>query len=88
MSAPTDSFPRTGSATVHVLQPGYAREEADGEHVGSTVTLIRDGDVTIIVDPGLVASRDGPADRRWPGTASGPRPSPTWCSAIITPTTP
>ena len=59
MSAPADDFPRTGSATVHVLQPGYAREEADGEHVGSTVTLIRDGDVTIIVDPGMVASRDG-----------------------------
>ena len=58
MSAPSDDFPRTGSATVHVLQPGYAREEADGEHVGSTVTLIRDGDVTIIVDPGMVASRD------------------------------
>jgi glyoxylase-like metal-dependent hydrolase (beta-lactamase superfamily II) len=51
------SFPRTGSATVHVLQPGYAREEDDGEHVGSTVTLIRDGAVNIIVDPGLVASR-------------------------------
>jgi glyoxylase-like metal-dependent hydrolase (beta-lactamase superfamily II) len=52
-------FPRTGSATVQVLQPGYAREEDDGEHVGSTVTLIRDGDVTIIVDPGMVASREG-----------------------------
>jgi glyoxylase-like metal-dependent hydrolase (beta-lactamase superfamily II) len=51
------SFPRTGSATVHVLQPGYAREEDDGEHVGSTVTLIRDGGLNIIVDPGLVASR-------------------------------
>jgi glyoxylase-like metal-dependent hydrolase (beta-lactamase superfamily II) len=51
------SLPRTGSATVHVLQLGYAREEDDGEHVGSTVTLIRDGGVNIIVDPGLVASR-------------------------------
>jgi glyoxylase-like metal-dependent hydrolase (beta-lactamase superfamily II) len=52
-------IPLTGSATVHVLQSGYAREEADGEHVGSTVTLIQDGPAVIIVDPGLVSSRDG-----------------------------
>jgi len=52
-------FPRTGSAAVHVLQAGYAREVAGGEHVGSTVTLIRDGDVTVVVDPGMVASREG-----------------------------
>lgn len=52
-------IPLTGSATVHVLQAGYAREEADGEHVGSTVTLIQDGNGVIIVDPGLVSSRDG-----------------------------
>jgi glyoxylase-like metal-dependent hydrolase (beta-lactamase superfamily II) len=51
-------IPLTGSATVHVLQSGYAREEADGEHVGSTVTLIQDGPGVIIVDPGLVSSRD------------------------------
>jgi len=47
----------TGSATVHVLAAGYAREDSDGEHVGSTVTLIQDGNGVIIVDPGLVASR-------------------------------
>jgi glyoxylase-like metal-dependent hydrolase (beta-lactamase superfamily II) len=47
----------TGTASVHVLAPGYAREEKDGEHVGGTVTLIRDGAATIIVDPGMVASR-------------------------------
>ena len=52
-------IPLTGSATVDVLQSGYAREEADGEHVGSTVTLIQDGPAVIIVDPGLVSSRDG-----------------------------
>ncbi len=52
-------IPLTGSATVHVLQAGYAREEADGEHVGSTVTLIQDGNGVIIVDPGLVSSREG-----------------------------
>jgi glyoxylase-like metal-dependent hydrolase (beta-lactamase superfamily II) len=56
---PDADFPRTGSATVHVLQPGYARAEHDGKHVGSTVTLIRDGAATIIVDPGMVASRNG-----------------------------
>ena len=43
---------------MHILQDGYAREEADGEHVGSTVTLIVDGDVVVVVDPGMVSSRD------------------------------
>ena len=55
MTAP--GFPLTGSATVRVLHAGYAREEADGEHVGSTVTLIQDGNVVVVVDPGMVASR-------------------------------
>ena len=53
----TTEFPQTGSARVHILHSGYAREEADGEHVGSTVTLIRDGDVVVVVDPGMVSSR-------------------------------
>jgi glyoxylase-like metal-dependent hydrolase (beta-lactamase superfamily II) len=52
-------IPLTGTARVDVLASGYAREDPDGEHVGSTVTLIRDGAVAIIVDPGMVASRDG-----------------------------
>ncbi len=50
-------LPLTGSATVHVLAAGYAREDSEGEHVGSTVTLIQDGNGVIIVDPGLVSSR-------------------------------
>lgn len=50
-------MPLTGTASVHVLAPGYTREDEDGEHVGGTVTLIRDGAATIIVDPGMVASR-------------------------------
>ena len=54
----TTPIPATGSARVHILQDGYAREEEDGEHVGSTVTLITDGDVAVVVDPGMVASRD------------------------------
>ena len=42
-------------ASVHLLHPGYIREE--GTRVGSSVTLVRDGDVLIVTDPGLVASR-------------------------------
>jgi glyoxylase-like metal-dependent hydrolase (beta-lactamase superfamily II) len=52
-------FPLTGSAAVHVLQAGYARDDSGGDRVGSTVTLIQDGDVAVIVDPGMVASRQG-----------------------------
>jgi glyoxylase-like metal-dependent hydrolase (beta-lactamase superfamily II) len=51
-------LPLMGSAAVHVLVAGYAREDDDGEHVGSTITLIQDGQTVIIVDPGMVASRD------------------------------
>lgn len=38
--------------TVHVLHPGYA-----GDRVGGTVSLVRDGDALIVVDPGMVARR-------------------------------
>jgi glyoxylase-like metal-dependent hydrolase (beta-lactamase superfamily II) len=50
-------LPLTGSAAVHVLHAGYAREDGDGERVAGTVTLIKDGNVAVIVDPGMVASR-------------------------------
>jgi glyoxylase-like metal-dependent hydrolase (beta-lactamase superfamily II) len=50
-------LPLTGSAAVHVLQAGYAREDEGGERVAGTVTLIKDGNVAVIVDPGMVASR-------------------------------
>ncbi|MFD9127074.1 MBL fold metallo-hydrolase [Kitasatospora sp. NPDC059571] len=40
------------AATVHVLTTGYA-----DERVASTVTLLRDGDTTVVVDPGMVADR-------------------------------
>ena len=40
-------------ATVHPLHAGYNR----GDNVGSSVTFVRDGDVLIVCDPGLVASR-------------------------------
>jgi glyoxylase-like metal-dependent hydrolase (beta-lactamase superfamily II) len=38
--------------TVHVLHAGY-----DHERVGSSITLVRDGDALIVADPGMVASR-------------------------------
>jgi glyoxylase-like metal-dependent hydrolase (beta-lactamase superfamily II) len=47
-----------GSATVHVLHEGYVGKDGDDERVAGTVTLIADGDAVIIVDPGMVASRD------------------------------
>ena len=47
----------TGAAEVHVLQAGYAREEGETERVASTVTLIKDGNAAIVVDPGMVPSR-------------------------------
>jgi glyoxylase-like metal-dependent hydrolase (beta-lactamase superfamily II) len=50
----TSPFPSAGSAAVHILHEGYAREEAGGDRVGSTVTLILDGDRVIVVDPGMV----------------------------------
>jgi len=50
-------IPKPGSARVHVLADGYALEDERGDRVGSTVTLITDGDVAVIVDPGMVSSR-------------------------------
>jgi glyoxylase-like metal-dependent hydrolase (beta-lactamase superfamily II) len=41
--------------TVHLLHAGYIRD--DGARVASSVSLVRDGDALIIVDPGLVADR-------------------------------
>jgi glyoxylase-like metal-dependent hydrolase (beta-lactamase superfamily II) len=39
-------------ATVHLLHAGYA-----ADRVASSVTLVRDGDALVVVDPGMVASR-------------------------------
>ena len=52
------SLPRVGSAQVHVVHEGYVREVDGQQHVGGTVTLIIDGDAVIVVDPGMVASRE------------------------------
>jgi glyoxylase-like metal-dependent hydrolase (beta-lactamase superfamily II) len=40
-------------ATVELIHPGYARDDS---HVGSSVSLIRDGGAIVVADPGLVAS--------------------------------
>jgi glyoxylase-like metal-dependent hydrolase (beta-lactamase superfamily II) len=40
------------TAELHVLVEGYA-----GNRVGSTVTLVRDADAVVVVDPGMVADR-------------------------------
>ncbi len=47
-----------GSASVYVLHEGYVGRDGDDERVAGTVTLILDGDAVIIVDPGMVASRE------------------------------
>lgn len=38
--------------SVHLLHAGYANDR-----VASSVVLVRDGDATIVVDPGMVANR-------------------------------
>jgi glyoxylase-like metal-dependent hydrolase (beta-lactamase superfamily II) len=47
-----------GSASVFVLNEGYAGRDGDDERVAGTVSLILDGDAVIVVDPGMVVSRD------------------------------
>ena len=46
-----------GSASVHVLHDGYVGLNGDEGRVAGTVTLIIDGNAVIVVDPGMVASR-------------------------------
>jgi glyoxylase-like metal-dependent hydrolase (beta-lactamase superfamily II) len=42
-----------GSARFDVLFAGYV-----GPHTASTVSLVRDGDTVVVIDPGMVPSRD------------------------------
>lgn len=45
------------SASLHVLQVGYAGdEEPAGMRVGSSITYLTEGDVHVVVDPGLAPS--------------------------------
>jgi glyoxylase-like metal-dependent hydrolase (beta-lactamase superfamily II) len=60
-----------GTAAVHVLHDGYVGRDGDGERVAGTVTLILDGDAVIVVDPGMVASREALLTAL---AAHGPRP--------------
>jgi glyoxylase-like metal-dependent hydrolase (beta-lactamase superfamily II) len=46
-----DVLPAANSAEVHVLFNGYA-----GGRVASTISFVRDGDVRVIVDPGMAPS--------------------------------
>ncbi len=50
-------MPRRSEARVHILHAGYVDDNGGELHVGSTVTLIIDGDAVIVVDPGMVAER-------------------------------
>jgi len=46
---------------IHVLSDGYARDPdrpEGGDRVGSTVGFVRDGDILIVIDPGMVRSRE------------------------------
>ena len=43
-------------ADVRILVEGYVRESEDELRVGSTVSLVRDADAVIVIDPGLVSS--------------------------------
>ncbi|MGI5241727.1 MBL fold metallo-hydrolase [Dactylosporangium sp. CA-139066] len=45
--------PRERAATYTVLHSGYV-----GGHVASTVALVRDGDVVLVTDPGMVRDRE------------------------------
>ena len=55
---PATPLPDDRSARVDVLFAGYAGPGAQGAlRVGGTVTLVRDGDRVIVVDPGMVPSR-------------------------------
>lgn len=58
-SAPSPApLPDERAARVDVLFAGYAGPGDDGAlRVGGTVTLVRDGDRVIVVDPGMVPAR-------------------------------
>jgi glyoxylase-like metal-dependent hydrolase (beta-lactamase superfamily II) len=44
-------------AQIDILSAGYNHSDAEPPRVASTVSLVRDGDVTIVIDPGFVATR-------------------------------
>jgi glyoxylase-like metal-dependent hydrolase (beta-lactamase superfamily II) len=46
------AIPPSANASFDLLTAGYA-----GSHVASTVSLVRDGDLCLVIDPGMVADR-------------------------------
>lgn len=68
----THEIPASGSAEVYVLNEGYAGLDGDDERVSGTVTLIIDSSAVIVVDPGMVASREALLAAL---AGHGPRPS-------------
>lgn len=50
------------TAHVHILNDGYTRIASD-VRVASTVSLVVDGNALIVIDPGMVASRQALVDR-------------------------
>jgi len=59
--------PLASSAEVHILFDGYV-----GERVASTVAFVRDGDIRVIIDPGMVP---GPGAMLGPLAALGESPA-------------
>ena len=58
MTTSPTPLPDERAARVEVLFSGYAGPGDDGAlRVGGTVTLVRDGDRVIVVDPGMVPAR-------------------------------
>ncbi len=51
--AQTSDLPQSSTAEVHILFTGYV-----GQGVAGTVAYVRDGDVHVIIDPGMVPSRN------------------------------
>jgi glyoxylase-like metal-dependent hydrolase (beta-lactamase superfamily II) len=43
-------------AKLDILITGYVNEDDEGEHVQPTISLVRSDDVTLVVDPGILAS--------------------------------
>lgn len=65
-------IPAAGSAQVYVLNEGYVGLDGDDERVSGTVTLIIDSGAVIVVDPGMVASREALLTAL---ASHGPRPA-------------
>jgi glyoxylase-like metal-dependent hydrolase (beta-lactamase superfamily II) len=70
----TSDRPQTSSAEVHILFNGYVNEDTNPEvsHVASTVAYVREGDMHIIIDPGMVPNTSSMLD---PLAALGVSPS-------------